>query len=1267
MMKQLIYAFTALLLCLPAQAQQTHVLNGKTYFVYPYQQELEFPMRSFKMGLRKEEVIKRDSINRNIVSTEVRNIKYYTPLDKSKNFRKNKKVFLTVREQYPHILYSYNLPLEQDIIPTLEPLPDGNYVQFYRDLPYVNEGVLRYRNDVVCAVFSLKNNQLDGPACWFSAEGDTIKYGDFKEGVKEGPWKHNNYDYDPDTDEVKLAGFLNGEYKDTTIVEVNYKDGLLDGFYRNIENGRVTETGHFKNGKEWGEWHHYERKIRVEGIKTIYTNEPVLVRHYFIPEKPIKGKSVIVRNRVIEISGIDRLKYEVPYDNYFEAFSNFYSLYKEPEEEGLELPDEKVNSYPGEEGEMYGEYGDYRNTDDIDFSYGRYDRKFFVNGKEYTRNDLIDSLGYEFRVEGVYEEFHRNGQLKMRFEVKDGTLVKEDTIFWDNGNPVNIITWNPETKEYEERTFDYRNKPITHLVYDEKGNFLRVVGGGLEANKHKIGDRIYHANAYDDFFEFQDNDTMNYTLTGPVVLREALWRFDSTQASIVTFDPATRTYDDRSKAINKQQVYQLNVQFGEDYENLSGFESYQIGKLESHTLINGSYYKNPLYVEKDSVITRRVKYWQRAYETEYDNVLNYDGQPFNGKFFMTTNTRKFSLSTSAEKISLDFANGSAHRKAIMKAYMKYAKKRKIGALGPFLTQSAIYNDETSSFVLYNIAPFISAVFDPVSEEYFYDYSFKNGEERTQKVSEKKAPAFDKTVEGQFRNGQPDGTWITRDQHGNITATVPFTDGEINGEVRYYATAYPEKKEEDSYHYYDYYDEENPLLKDSLPAKPTYFLSRISHYKGGVINGDVYEFNWMGDTVAKMSYVDGLREGPSFEKTKIAYTLSNYEQGALDGITRTFLTIPGKDTTLLFDLNFQNGRLQGESRSYHFNGEVAKHGFFLDGEPIDDFEAFDTLGFRYQYVKFEYNQPVEEKIWEENQLSVRYTFDWRDSIYFNTSDIAGSQSLDRMLAQLGLNGDYYNQPYYGRPSVVDKSGIDYHMTKYYPNDTIARDGSIEEGKKVGCWQFYNYDGRKLYEVEYFDSIITVYDSIRFKSKGVLTYLDAAGKPLSSSYIVEKFEKYDCSHTDHYEVRMLVTFWEKDTSVHRMNGYVKNYYDNGVLQNEGWVKDGVATGVWKFYDPYGKLNQVGEYKQGKRQGRWLSGDLSQIKYMGDICLNPNLENLEEIMSYQEKLLDISVVYYLKGVVKKKEYYGINMNPEGPPDNYYGEEEYYEGDYYDDIHLR
>jgi hypothetical protein len=41
----------------------------------------------------------------------------------------------------------------------------------------------------------------------------------------------------------------------------------------------------------------------------------------------------------------------------------------------------------------------------------------------------------------------------------------------------------------------------------------------------------------------------------------------------------------------------------------------------------------------------------------------------------------------------------------------------------------------------------------------------------------------------------------------------------------------------------------------------------------------------------------------------------------------------------------------------------------------------------------------------------------------------------------------------------------------------------------------------------------------------------------------------------------------------------------------------------------------------------------------------------------------------VVKKREYYGVNMNAEGPPEGYFGEDGYYDEEmYYDgEIELR
>jgi hypothetical protein len=47
------------------------------------------------------------------------------------------------------------------------------------------------------------------------------------------------------------------------------------------------------------------------------------------------------------------------------------------------------------------------------------------------------------------------------------------------------------------------------------------------------------------------------------------------------------------------------------------------------------------------------------------------------------------------------------------------------------------------------------------------------------------------------------------------------------------------------------------------------------------------------------------------------------------------------------------------------------------------------------------------------------------------------------------------------------------------------------------------------------------------------------------------------------------------------------------------------------------------------------------LGDICLNPNLPDLEKEMKYRENLLDIKITNYRLGKAVNSQYYDINMN--------------------------
>jgi antitoxin component YwqK of YwqJK toxin-antitoxin module len=1310
-MKHFILIITILALTCNGFAQtETTVWNGKTYYVYPHQLELQNNLYIFMQYAEFKEVLKRDEKNQKVIRTEIKKLDeedranmYGMSRKLTKEQKQQEKLIRELLTKKPDLFYQYGSNMSQDVTPSLTAIPDGEYIQYYRDLPYLDNNILRFKNDVVAGIFTVKNNQLDGLGTWYTANRMVIKSGNFAQSSRQGSWFFNSYtpkrnQFELDLKPEKAMEYLlsNQMKYDTTVERFDYQLGLRNGSYIQKFNDFVLTTGSYKDDKESGTWDFFDFSFVPEADGTYrITDTLVNTKHLTYADKPVRGKGPILRDEIVaqefmyadynyygdeeEESDIDTslALYNIHSSNgYFESFSSFYTILesKNAGEEGLELPEEGINSYEGEEyeGMPYPGYDDYypEYMGDNYPTEGFYDYNQtgseIINGKFYTRNQLIDSVGYQFLYEGLYEEHYGNGQLKFRFEVKDGNLVSEDTVFWENGQAANTIAFDETSRQYTQHFFDYKGKLYKTVLFDEKGEEIRDAQAEDDGAIMIDGLPYYNEDEFQNVAYYSAREFLQDTLlTERTLIQAGRWLRDSSLCMTGYLDPESRVLEFTDYNVMGMPYVTQTATFGEEYANVSALTNTTVGKLRLETIASGSLYDFSLYPymynpKNDSVLPQsNALYWQGNYETTTDEVLYVNNQPFTGAFSLQTDASKYRLSVDEKAISIKLPETATMQKKMRKALKKFYKKGKRNELLELYNSDVQYGGTDGTF--YSLFPSLSYIFSLTNynpygeygyEEYMYDdYGY---EEQRSKKNRVEYP-FDKTLTGNYLNGKPEGEWIVKDQFGNITARVNYSKGEREGESVFYATEFPLSETQRNYQQ-EYLAEYHTYIFETLPEKKTQYLSRREYYSNGLLDGPVVSFNWKGDTLSYDLYRDGRQNGASYQRNKIFYAETSYEEGMIDGISRTYLTLPGRDSILIFDLNFQNGSLQGESKSYHTNGNLAKRGFFLSGQPIDDYEAFDTLGFKYQYVKFQYNQPIEEKIWEENQLSVRYLFDWKDSIPFEISDIAGSTSFERLATDLGLIQNPYSEPYYGRPSLVDKTGINYSITKYYPNDSIARFGNIAKGKKVGYWKHFSYEGKALYEVTYFDTILSINDSIRFKSKGILTYLNEKGQPTSKSYIIEKVEKYDCSHADHNEERMLYAFWEADTSQHRMNGYVKNYYDNGAIQNEGNVVNGLPTGIWKMYDSDGQLNQVGSYEQGKRNGRWLSGDLSNMKNMSEICLNPNLENLEEIMSYQEKLLDVSVIYYGIGKILKREYYGINLNNEEAPEDYYREGDYY-----------
>lgn len=1278
-----------------AQIKQT-TINGKTYNVYPLQAEVEGNSRSMYRYLDFKEQIKRDEKNREIISSEIVEITAEDRFYKEKRkMSKQDKVGLEYIEKNQVILArpSFNI-LRKDPTPCIENLPDGEYVQFFRDLPYISNNTIRYKNDVVAAIFTIKNNLLNGEAVFYDfREPVIIGKGNYLNGLKTGEWSINEYEFEsPEFEMIKFDKkpvlVLKGKAKYTFV------EGLKTGEYSLYKGDVLFEKGEFIENVPSGHWVKYQYKQIVDSVYikkykvyetfTRDSDEIIKKAEYTYRADKTPRKGILLRNEIVpyeimyESMMADTLNFDDLYGNYdergsFENWGDFYQLKIQKEED--DLAEEGLSSYGGDEDfrELNFYEGDYyRNREDTTYVEG--ENYVFENGKRYTLNEYIDSAGYIYLYEGIAEQYFPNGQLQFRFEVKDGVLQKETPVYWSNGTIANEILFDENSKTFVQTFYDYDGKKYLTNTYNEKGNLIKkpIV---VEENLILIDGKNYiNQDEYPTYFwDWKREDS----LTSESVIAHEIFKLTKGEAVTVTLNPVDYTRKNVVKDLAGNVFKEVNAQYTSDYFSVTEEEKIKVENFEIKTTGSGSAseYIKMRYKDDNPQILGASSY---SFNMTYDQTYFVDNAPFNGQFNIKANQKHLKFKASPSKVIYYLPTVENDLKDYNKAVKNFLKSGKQNDVIHFYL-SDFNKSGTLSGALLNELGFTYGQFDMrVAQNYDYgtprvtydfdDYLYYDEEPgRRKKRKNQNLKSYNKTLPKSlsvnFKNGKPEGRMTIYDGMGKVAVSVEFINGQENGELRSYEWIMPKPKlpkRNAEIDYMSYQMERTMNMPDSLfPKKPTNYLSYLSNYKNGRREGYAYSFGWKGDTISSYFYKDGMAEGKGFERNAYFYQESNFEFGAYDGVQRTYLLKQNSsDSILLFELNFQDGVLQGESKSFHSNGNVAKKGFFLNGQPIDDYEAYDTLGFKYQYVKFQFNQPVQEKIWEENKLSVLYEFDWRDSIFFDVEDIVSVSSIDNLTRKYGFENDYYLEPYYGRPSVLNKSGVDYALTKYYPNDVIARTGQISKGKKVGCWNYYSYEGLKLMEVDYFDTLIVINDSTRFNSKGILSYVDKTGNVISKSYIIEKIEKYDCAHTDHNEERLLYCFWDKNPNQERINGYVKNYYDNGSLMNEGMVKNGLPTGIWKMYDSDGNLSRVGQYINGKRDGRWLEGDLGSVKNMSEICLNPNLENLEEILKYQENLLDISVIYYKYGKEKIRTFYGINQNNGEAPDGY--EEEYYEGEY-------
>ncbi len=219
------------------------------------------------------------------------------------------------------------------------------------------------------------------------------------------------------------------------------------------------------------------------------------------------------------------------------------------------------------------------------------------------------------------------------------------------------------------------------------------------------------------------------------------------------------------------------------------------------------------------------------------------------------------------------------------------------------------------------------------------------------------------------------------------------------------------------------------------------------------------------------------------------------------------------------------------------------------------------------------------------------------------------------------------------------------TYYYQNGQKSQHGQVREQQKTGWWTYWNEAGQKMKEVEYTPGVIAhptlSGDSLRFKGR-IRGYRPGSSNLMYEGYVLDETFSYSCAtETDlAFEDIFYTAFYDSSgtQTLSDYSGVVYDFHITGVTQFTGFMNKGLRDSVWYFFTPGKTLTEAGKYRQGKKQGRWLSGDLEGVNYQDNQCFDA-AESWR--MAALANELDFTEEVYDQGVLLRREQHNIKLD--------------------------
>lgn len=305
---------------------------------------------------------------------------------------------------------------------------------------------------------------------------------------------------------------------------------------------------------------------------------------------------------------------------------------------------------------------------------------------------------------------------------------------------------------------------------------------------------------------------------------------------------------------------------------------------------------------------------------------------------------------------------------------------------------------------------------------------------------------------------------------------------------------------------------------------SYYVTGIKKSEGKYTNFQLDSiwvfFDQTGDTIKKINYLFGKRNGYSFEYKKApAEGLYVYSKELFAGDKKegtAYFYFP--DGKVQQTLSYSNGKKEGLSKEYDKNGTVLtlleyNNDFLIGRERINRTD----------------NKKLKQGVWKEFYPtgSVRTEKNFKDDLlhgYYKEYDNRGIL----VLTMLYDNGSIV------KSKVEDEPDIEME-NRYDKNNKLIYSGPFRNKIPVGVHREFGADGKVINAYVYNDNGLLL-------SEGIV---DEGGN---------------------------------------RNGKWKDLYPDGKVQAEGQYSDNRRSGVWKFYNSAGKMEQNGSYNNGRPDGLW-----------------------------------------------------------------------------------